>query len=107
MRVFAVTGSSTGLGAATALELARRGSAVVINYSRSATEAEETAQACIRAGGEAMGVRGDVAQDADCRRLAAAAMGNWGRIDGLGNNAGTAKVASVRDLHALSAEDFQ
>ncbi len=106
MRVFVVTGSSTGLGAATALELARRGSAVVINYSRSATEAEETAQACIRAGGEAVVVRGDVAQDADCRRLAAAALDRWGRIDGLVNTAGTTKFASMRNLDALSADDF-
>ena len=105
-KAFVVTGSSTGVGAATALELARRGSAVVINYSRSATEAEETAQACIRAGGEAMVVRGDVAQDADCRRLAATALDQWGRIDGLVNNAGTTKFASMRNLDALSAEDF-
>src|SRR5260370_26299450 len=106
MRVFAVTGASTGLGAARALELARGGSAVVINYSRSATEAEETAKACIRAGGEAIVVRGDVAQDADCRRLAAAALDRWGRIDGLVNTAGTTKFASMRNLDALSADDF-
>ncbi len=105
-KTFVVTGSSSGVGAATALELARRGSAVVINYSQSATEAEETAQACIRAGGEAVVVRGDVAQDADCRRLAAAALDKWGRIDGLVNNAGTTKFASMRNLDALSAEDF-
>jgi 3-oxoacyl-[acyl-carrier protein] reductase len=105
-KAFVVTGSSSGVGAATALELARRGSAVAINYSRSATEAEETAQACIRAGGEAIVVQGDVAQDADCRRLAAAALDKWGRIDGLVNNAGTTKFASMRNLDALSAEDF-
>jgi len=105
-KTFVVTGSSSGVGAATALELARRGSAVVINYSQSATEAEETAQACIRAGGEAVVVRGDVAQDADCRRLAAAALDKWGRIDGLVNSAGTTKFASMRNLDALSAEDF-
>src|SRR5260370_22157332 len=103
MRVFAVTGSSTGLGAATALELARRGSAVVINYSRSATEAAETAQACIRAGGEAVVVRRDVAQDADCRRLAAAALGRWGRIDRPVHNAGATHVPSLRHRAARSS----
>jgi len=103
---FIVTGSSSGVGAATAVELARGGAAVVINYSRSATEAEETAQACIRAGGEAVVVRGDVAQDADCRRLAAAALDKWGRIDGLVNNAGTTKFVPMRNLDGLSAEDF-
>ena len=66
-----------------------------------------TAKACLRAGGEAVTVRADVAQDPDCRRLAAAAIDKWGRIDGLVNNAGTTKFASMRDLEALSAEDFQ
>jgi len=106
-KTFVVTGSSSGVGAATALELARRGFSVVINYTKSAAGAEETAQACLRTGGEAVTVRADVAQDADCRRLAAAAMDKWGRIDGLVNNAGTTKFASMRDLEALSAEDFQ
>ncbi len=105
-KTYVVTGSSSGVGAATALELARRGSAVVINYSKSATGAEETAQACLRAGGEAVVVRADVAQDADCRRLAAAALDKWGRLDGLVNNAGATKFASMRNLEALSAEDF-
>jgi len=106
-KTFVVTGSSSGVGAATALELARRGFSVVINYAKSVAGAEETAQACLRAGGEAVTVRADVAQDPDCRRLAAAAIDKWGRIDGLVNNAGTTKFASMRDLEALSAEDFQ
>jgi 3-oxoacyl-[acyl-carrier protein] reductase len=104
---YIVTGSSSGVGAATALQLARSGARVVINFSKSAAAAEETGQACIRAGGDALVVRADVAQDADCRLLAAAALERWGRIDGLVNNAGTTKFASMRDLEALSAEDFQ
>jgi 3-oxoacyl-[acyl-carrier protein] reductase len=106
-KAFIVTGSSSGVGAATALALARRGSRVVINFSRSAAAAEEVAQACLRAGGEALMVRADVAEDAECRRLATAALEKWGRIDGLVNNAGTTRFASMRDLDALSAEDFQ
>jgi 3-oxoacyl-[acyl-carrier protein] reductase len=107
MNVYIVTGSSSGVGAATALALARGGSAVVINYSKSAAAADEVAQACIKAGGEALAVRADVAGDADCKALAAAAMNKWGRIDGLVNNAGTTKFASMKDLDALSADDFQ
>ena len=106
IKAFVVTGSSSGVGAATVVELARRGWGVVINYSKSHTEAEEIAQACVRAGGEAVVVRGDVAQDADCRRLAAAALDKWGCLDGLVNNAGTTKFAPMRNLDALSAEDF-
>jgi 3-oxoacyl-[acyl-carrier protein] reductase len=106
-RIFIVTGSSTGVGAATALELARHGAGVAINYSKSAREAEETAQACIDAGGTAIVVQADVAADEDCRKLASAALSKWGRLDGLVNNAGTTKFAPMRDLSALSAEDFQ
>src|SRR3954467_4679521 len=106
-KAFIVTGSSTGVGAATALLLARKGARVAINYSKSATEAEETAQECIKAGGDAIVVRADVAQDEDCKRLAAAATEKWGQLDGLVNNAGTTKFAPMRNLAALSAEDFQ
>jgi 3-oxoacyl-[acyl-carrier protein] reductase len=106
-KAFIVTGSSSGVGAATALLLAQRGSGVAINYSKSVAEAEETAQACTRAGGSAIVVRADVANDEDCRKLAAAAVAKWGRVDGLVNNAGTTKFAPMRDLAALSADDFQ
>ena len=106
-KVFIVTGSASGVGAATALQLARRGERVVINCSKSVAEAEGVAAECAKAGGEAIVVRADVAQDEDCRRLAQAAQDQWGRIDGLVNNAGTTKFAAMRDLSLLSAADFQ
>jgi 3-oxoacyl-[acyl-carrier protein] reductase len=103
---FIVTGSSSGVGAATALLLARSGAGVAINFSRDRRPAEEVIAACLAAGGDAVPVQADVSSDADCRRLAAAALERWGRIDGLVNNAGTTKFASMRDLDALSADDF-
>jgi 3-oxoacyl-[acyl-carrier protein] reductase len=106
-KTYIVTGSASGVGAATSLALAHRGAAVVINYSRSQAEAEEVARQCIEAGGEAIVVQADVAQDADCRKLTAAAVERWGRLDGLVNNAGTTKFASAKKLDGLSAEDFQ
>jgi NAD(P)-dependent dehydrogenase (short-subunit alcohol dehydrogenase family) len=103
-----VTGSATGIGAACAIELARRGCRTVINYTKSEAEATQTAQACEQAGAEAILVRADVAEDADCRRMADAALEKWGRIDALVNNAGTTKVAfNHSDLSALDASDFQ
>ena len=105
-RAFIVTGSSSGVGAATALALAKQGAGIAVNYSRDAAPAERVAQACIDAGGDALVVRADVADDAACRQLAASALERWGRIDGLVNNAGTTRFASMRDLDALSAEDF-
>lgn len=102
-----VTGAATGVGAATAKRLAAEGTRLVVNYSKSRDEAEATVAAIDAAGGEAMAVQGDVALDGDCRRLAAAALERWGRIDWLVNNAGTTKFASPRDMEALQAEDFQ
>ncbi len=102
-----VTGSASGLGAATASLLAKAGARIVVNYSRSQSEAEATAEACRKLGAaEVVVVQGDVARDEDCRKIAAAA-GRWGRLDALINNAGTTKHVAHHDLDGLSAEDFQ
>jgi 3-oxoacyl-[acyl-carrier protein] reductase len=101
-----ITGSASGLGAATATILAKGGARVVVNYSSSKTEAEQTADLCRSAGGEVVVVQGDVSRDEDCRRIAAAAA-PWGRLDALINNAGTTKHMAHDNLDGLSAEDFQ
>ena len=106
-KVAIVTGSATGIGAAVAQGLAKRGADIVVNYTRSETEARDTAAQVEKAGAKAVLVKGDVADDADCRKLAAAAIAAWGRIDILVNNAGTTKfVTNHADLDSLSAEDF-
>lgn len=103
-----VTGSATGIGAAVVVELAKKGCRTVINYTKSEAEAKETARECEKLGVETLLVRANVAEDADCRRMADAALNKWGRIDGLVNNAGTTKVAfNHADLDALNADDFQ
>ncbi|MBB4374869.1 NAD(P)-dependent dehydrogenase (short-subunit alcohol dehydrogenase family) [Bradyrhizobium sp. cir1] len=102
-----VTGSASGLGAATAEILARSGARLVINYSSSQKEAEATAEVCRKAGAaEVLVAQGDVSKDEDCRKIVAAASG-WGRLDILVNNAGTTKHVAHADLDGLSAEDFQ
>ncbi|MFL6811124.1 MAG: SDR family NAD(P)-dependent oxidoreductase [Bradyrhizobium canariense] len=102
-----VTGSASGLGAATAEILARSGARLVINYSSSQKEAEATAELCRKAGApEVLVAQGDVSKDDDCRKIVAAASG-WGRLDVLVNNAGTTKHVAHADLDGLSAEDFQ
>ena len=102
-----VTGSAAGIGAACAARLASKGARVAINYTKSASEAQEVAAACQGRGGQAMVVRADVSSDDDCRRLAQAVLDKWGRIDGLVNNAGTTKFVPHGDLAALDAADFQ
>jgi NAD(P)-dependent dehydrogenase (short-subunit alcohol dehydrogenase family) len=101
-----VTGSASGLGAATAAILAKGGARIVINYSSSQKEAEQTADLCRSAGGEVVVVQGDVSRDEDCRKIAAAAA-PWGRLDALINNAGVTKHMAHNNLDGLSAEDFQ
>ena len=103
-----VTGSATGIGAACAIQLAQRGCRTVINYTKSEAEARATARICEQHGTEALLVRANIAEDADCRRMADAALEKWGRIDALVNNAGITRVAfNHADLSALSAADFQ
>lgn len=105
--VVVVTGASTGLGRAIAVETAARGAAaVVVNFARSEEEAQETARQVEHHGAQAILAKGDVADEADCRRIAAAAEG-FGRIDALFNNAGVTKFApNHADLEAVDAEDF-
>jgi 3-oxoacyl-[acyl-carrier protein] reductase len=106
-KVAIVTGSATGVGAATALGLARRGYDVLINYSKSAQEAQESEAACRQAGADTLVVQGDVADDGACRAMVEAAVTRWKRIDGLVNNAGITTFAGPANWDALDAQAFQ
>lgn len=101
-----VTGSATGLGRSIAVKLASRGADVIVNYARSSTEAEETADLCRSAGAQVQLVQADVADAAGCKALTEAAE-RWGRLDILVNNAGITRHARDHsDLDALSRDDF-
>ena len=106
-RIVLVTGASTGLGRAIAVETAGRGAkAVVINYASSKTEAEETADLVRGHGAEAVVVQGDVGDDTACQAIAQAAA-TYGRVDALFNNAGITKFApNHADMDAVNADDF-
>lgn len=106
-KVCVVTGSSSGIGAATARLYAERGWNVVINFSREVAPAEAVAAECRALGAEVLVRQCNVADDADCRALAAAVHARWGRCDVLVNNAGTTKFVAARHLDGLDAVDFQ
>ena len=101
MKVALITGGSSGMGEATARELSRRGWQVGIMFSRNKGEADRVAGDI-----NGMALQGDVAQDADCRRVAKAVLEKWGRIDALVNSAGTTKFVAHGDLDGLSADDI-
>ncbi|HUP60108.1 MAG TPA: SDR family oxidoreductase [Thermoanaerobaculia bacterium] len=94
-----ITGASSGIGRATALEMARRGANVVLG-ARRAGPLENTAAGCRALGVNATAVATDVTRPEDCRNLIAAA----GRVDVLVNNAGFALFDSIAGARA---EDLQ
>jgi 3-oxoacyl-[acyl-carrier protein] reductase len=102
-----VTGSSSGVGAATVRLLAARGSHVVVNYSKSAPAAERVAEECRVLGVDVLVCQADVSNDADCRKLVNEALAKWGRLDVLVNNAGTTKFVAHGDFDGLDSDDFK
>jgi 3-oxoacyl-[acyl-carrier protein] reductase len=102
-----VTGSSSGVGRATALMLARKGCAVLINYSRKRETADEVCEQVKALGVKSLVVRADVAKDAECRALVAAALEAFGRLDVLVNNAGTTRFIPFDDLEEVKDEDWE
>jgi 3-oxoacyl-[acyl-carrier protein] reductase len=102
-----ITGGGTGVGAATALQLAGRGYDVVVNYSRSQAEAEATVGRVKAAGARALALQGSVAEDADCRRLIAETIEHFGRLDALVSSAGATQFARLDDLESQNAADLQ
>jgi 3-oxoacyl-[acyl-carrier protein] reductase len=105
-KVALITGSGTGVGAATALLLAQQGYNIVINYSRSEVEAKASQIACEAAGADTLLMMGDVADDLACKAMAKAAVDRWGRIDALVNNAGISTFSGVANWDALDMESF-
>jgi len=101
-QVALVTGSSSGIGAATARRLAAEGAAVVVNSSSSVAAGERVA-AELR---DAIYVQASVADEAQCRTLLDATLTRYGRLDILVNNAGTTALIPHADLDAVTDEIF-
>jgi NAD(P)-dependent dehydrogenase (short-subunit alcohol dehydrogenase family) len=87
-RVILVTGSSRGIGAATAALAAERGYSVCVNYRTNSVAADHVVAQCHAAGANAVSVQADVANEKDVERLFRAVDAEYGRLDALVNNAG-------------------
>ena len=96
-RVAIITGSSQGIGAVVAEQLAADGLAVVINYSSKASLAEELVKKIEGAGGRAIAIGGDVSDPAAVAQLLTQTSAASGGVDVLINNAGIMKLAVVAE----------
>ncbi|MBM3139728.1 MAG: SDR family oxidoreductase [Chloroflexi bacterium] len=103
-KVAVVTGSSAGVGRATAERLAALGAKVVVNYAHSEADAEATVAAIRQAGGTAHACRADVRSDADCRALIQSAVDAYGGLHVLVNNAGMTRFIPHAELDLVTDE---
>jgi 3-oxoacyl-[acyl-carrier protein] reductase len=102
-----VTGASSGVGRRTALQLARAGCAVVVNYKSSKEAAEAVAEEARSAGVKALAYQADVADDGACRAMVEEAERSFGRLDVLVNNAGTTSFIPHDDLERVTDADWE
>jgi 3-oxoacyl-[acyl-carrier protein] reductase len=104
-KVAIVTGGGTGIGRAVCLRLASAGAkAVVVNFSRSADDAQATAAEVGSLGSEALSHRADVADETAVKAMIATTVDRYGRLDVLVNNAGTTHFIAHADLDGLTEQ---
>jgi dehydrogenase/reductase SDR family member 7B len=96
-KVVIITGASSGIGKALALECGRRGAKLVIS-ARNGQKLKETADELKKAGVQALAIVSDVTSESDCRELVSAAVEKFGGIDVLINNAGISMRAAFEGL---------
>ncbi len=106
-KVALVTGSSRGIGRATARALAEAGAAVVVGYKKSAALAEGLVEEIAASGGRAVAAGADIAEPAGARALVDRAVATFGTIDILVNNAGAWTGAPIDEMpDSMIAESF-
>ncbi|WP_114227431.1 MULTISPECIES: glucose 1-dehydrogenase [Sphingomonas] len=103
-KVAVVTGASKGIGASIAKALAAEGAAVVVNYASSKEGADKVVDAITAAGGRAVAVHGNVADEADAKGLVDAAVEQFGRLDILVNNSGVYAFSAIEEV---TADDYR
>lgn len=101
-----VTGSSSGIGRAEAVALARAGYDVVINYSHNAQGGRQTAALCAQAGAQTLVVQCDVGDEPSVIGMFDQIRQRFGRLDVLCNNAGTSITTLAQDFEHVTVEEW-
>jgi len=97
-KVALVTGASRGIGRAIAVEFAKRGAAVAINFRSDAVAADDVAKEITELGGECLLVQGDIAKKEEAHRIVQDVLDKWKRLDILVNNAGITRDRTMRKM---------
>ena len=105
-KVALITGGGTGLGRQVSESLAKCGATVWINYSRSAQDADETAESIEKLGGTAFVVKADVSQSAEVAHMFDTIAKTSGEVEILIANAGITVFKDFSDLDGVSEEDW-
>ena len=105
MKNLLITGGSQGIGKATALEAAKKGMFIGINYNSNDKAAEETLSEAKELGGEGVILKCDVSKNSAVKDMFENFVNNAGSLDGVFNNAGT--TGPVSKIHELDPKDFK
>lgn len=97
-KVALVTGSGRGIGASIAVELARNGAKVVVNYSRASGPAEKVVQQIKALGSDAIAIKADVSNVSDTVRLFEEAVKHFGQLDIVSSNAGVVSFGHLEEV---------
>lgn len=102
-KVAVVTGASKGIGAGIAKAFGAEGASVVVNYATSKEGADEVVAEIIKAGGNAVAIKGDVSKKTEAEAIIRAAIDNYGKLDVLVNNSG---VYEFQSIEGITEESF-
>lgn len=105
-KVILVTGASRGIGRAIAIELASKGAAIAINYSKDDEGAKATLENVIKNGGYGKLFKKDISNYNNCRELIDEVIGTFGKLDVLVNNAGISKFGLLMDMSLEEIDDL-
>ncbi|MBC8062928.1 MAG: SDR family oxidoreductase [Clostridiaceae bacterium] len=105
-KVVLITGASRGIGSSIAIELAKHGAIIVINYSKDDEGANKTLEAVKEVGGYGLKFKWDIASFKETHEMLKEITRTLGRIDVLVNNAGVSKIGLLMDMTEENWDDL-